>query len=311
MILYFSATGTSKYVAEQIAKATGEKIVPLKELVRQEKYSLTVPEGENFGVVMPTYWEGLPAILLDYLQKVEINLEGSSHYCFFVATYGCDYGNILSTAQKEFGKVGISFDSLYAACFVDNWSPMFYLKDAQRNRLAEENGEAETRAIIEQIMRREKGHSLPDQMPGIMAAAAKANYNRIRKTKNFRLDRENVSAAGCAPDNAPSMPLSCRKESQNGSRKNVPCASAVSTVARRQRLTTTEGFATGSMSIVMSCWMIEKGRKWQWITGKWVSGFTFASTRARKFSLRWKMCAASSTYPPQHFKASGLAARLK
>ena len=62
MILYFSATGTSKYVAEQIAKATSDKIVPLKELVRQETYSIAVPEGENFGVVMPTYWEGLPAI---------------------------------------------------------------------------------------------------------------------------------------------------------------------------------------------------------------------------------------------------------
>lgn len=78
MILYFSATGTSKYVAEQIAKATNDKIVPLKELVRQETYSIAVPEGENFGVVMPTYWEGLPAILLDYLQKVEINLEGAA-----------------------------------------------------------------------------------------------------------------------------------------------------------------------------------------------------------------------------------------
>lgn len=78
MILYFSATGTNKYVAEEIAKATGEKIVPLKELVRQEKYSLTVPEGEIFGVVMPTYWEGLPAILLDYLTKAEIHLEGSN-----------------------------------------------------------------------------------------------------------------------------------------------------------------------------------------------------------------------------------------
>ena len=164
MILYFSATGTNKYVAEQIAKATDEKIVPLKEMVRQEKYSITVPEGENFGVVMPTYWEGLPAILLDYLQKAEILLEGADHYCYFVATYGCDYGNVLSTVQKEFGKVGIQFDSLYAARFVDNWSPMFYLKNAECNRRAEENGEAETRIIIGQILRREKGHRLPDQM---------------------------------------------------------------------------------------------------------------------------------------------------
>ena len=199
MILYFSATGTNKYVAEQIAKATDEKIVPLKELVRQENYSITVPEGENFGVVMPTYWEGLPAILLDYLQDAEIHLEGTEHYCYFVATYGCDYGNILSTAQKEFGKVEIQFDSLYAAGFVDNWSPMFYLKDAERNRLAEENGEAET--IRCQKLRR--------QQPRRITIA-------YAKRKTFAWIAKNVSAAGCALDSARSLPLPCKTASRSG-----------------------------------------------------------------------------------------------
>ena len=193
MIVYFSATGTNKYVAQELASATGEEMIPLKELVRQEKYRLTVLEGEDFGVVMPTYWEGLPSILLDYLEQAEIELLGSNHYCYFVATYGCDYGNILSTAQKEFGRIGIHFDSLYAARFVDNWSPMFYLKDKERNRRAEETGEAETKRIVQQVMNKELGHTLPNQMSALGAAAAKANYNRIRKTKRFKLDSSNNS----------------------------------------------------------------------------------------------------------------------
>ena len=44
MIVYFSATGTNKYVAQELTKATGEEMIPLKELVRQGKYRLTVPE---------------------------------------------------------------------------------------------------------------------------------------------------------------------------------------------------------------------------------------------------------------------------
>ncbi|MCR5758718.1 MAG: EFR1 family ferrodoxin [Selenomonas sp.] len=203
MIVYFSATGTNKYVAQELAKATGEEIVPLKELVRQQKYQLTVPAGENFGVVMPTYWEGLPSILLDYLSQAEIDLEDQKAYCYFVATYGCDYGNILSTAQKEFGKLGIQFDSLYAARFVDNWSPMFYLKDVDRNRRAEENGEAETRRIVQQVLRKEKGHTLPNQMSALGAAAAKANYNRIRKTKRFRLDIHKCIGCGLCAKQCP------------------------------------------------------------------------------------------------------------
>ncbi len=199
MIVYFSATGTNKYVAQELARATGEEIVPLKALVRQQKFHLTVPAGENFGVVMPTYWEGLPSILLDYLSQAEIDFQDQGTYCYFVATYGCDYGNILSAARKEFGRLGIHFDSLYAARFVDNWSPMFYLKDPDRNRRAEENGEEETRRIVQQVLRREKGHTLPDQMSALGAAAAKANYNRIRKTKRFKLDTGKCIGCGlCA-----------------------------------------------------------------------------------------------------------------
>lgn len=199
MVIYFSATGTNKYVAQELAKATGEAMLPLKDLVRNNRYDIKIAEGENLGIVVPTYWEGLPSILLDYLEKASFDFAGSEHYCYFVATYGCDYGNILSTAQKEFSKVGVHFDSLYAARFVDNWSPMFYLKDASRNRRAEENGEAETRLIVQQVLRKEKGHTLPNQMSALGAAAAKANYNRIRKTKRFKLAADKCMGCGlCA-----------------------------------------------------------------------------------------------------------------
>mgnify|MGYP002625845062 CR=1 FL=1 len=49
MILYFSATGNSKYVARELSVGTGENMVPLKDLIRNKDYELTVPDGENFG----------------------------------------------------------------------------------------------------------------------------------------------------------------------------------------------------------------------------------------------------------------------
>lgn len=199
MIIYFSATGNSKYTAERIAEATNDRIVPLKNLVRQKIYDLEIAAGENFGVIMPTYWEGLPSILIDYLEQANIQLAGGAHYCYFVATYGCDYGNILSTAQKAFRRKGVEFDSLYAARYVDNWSPMFNLKSPERNRRAELNGAAETAEIARQIASREVGHTLPDQMSAITAEAAKLNYNRIRKTKLFSVDKNRCIGCGlCA-----------------------------------------------------------------------------------------------------------------
>lgn len=85
MILYFSATGNNKYVAQELSEATGERMVALRDLVCGDVEKLVVADGEDFGVVMPTYREGLPSILLDWLRHVEVRLEGGAHYCYFVA----------------------------------------------------------------------------------------------------------------------------------------------------------------------------------------------------------------------------------
>ena len=85
MVIYFSATGTNKYVAQELAKATGEAMLPLKDLVRNNKYNINVAEGENLGIVMPTYWEGLPSILLDYLEKARFVFAGSEHMAVIMA----------------------------------------------------------------------------------------------------------------------------------------------------------------------------------------------------------------------------------
>ena len=82
MVIYFSATGTNKYVAQELAKATGDTLLPLKDLVREDKYDIKIANDENLGIVMPTYWEGLPSILLDYLEKVHFVFAGCNHYCY-------------------------------------------------------------------------------------------------------------------------------------------------------------------------------------------------------------------------------------
>ena len=86
MIVYFSGTGNSKYVAERLAAATNETAVSIEGL----SANITLNDGERFGLVVPTYFWELPAIVREFLDKLTIK-NAAGHYIYFVATYGTSF----------------------------------------------------------------------------------------------------------------------------------------------------------------------------------------------------------------------------
>ena len=74
MILYFSGTGNCKYVAEQIAAAVGGTAVS----VEDSDGKITLKKGEIFGIVFPTHFWELPAIMREFLEKASITAGGES-----------------------------------------------------------------------------------------------------------------------------------------------------------------------------------------------------------------------------------------
>ena len=49
MILYFSGTGNSLYIAKKLAELLDDRIVSIAELVCKEQYRLSVDKDENIG----------------------------------------------------------------------------------------------------------------------------------------------------------------------------------------------------------------------------------------------------------------------
>ena len=54
MVVYFSGTGNSKYVAERIAGSLQEKLICMNERIKSGDTG-SVKTGENLVVVVPTY----------------------------------------------------------------------------------------------------------------------------------------------------------------------------------------------------------------------------------------------------------------
>ncbi len=60
MILYFSATGNSKYAAARLAQATGQELVFIPDCIRSGRDTFA---DAAIGIVSPTYDWGLPSIV--------------------------------------------------------------------------------------------------------------------------------------------------------------------------------------------------------------------------------------------------------
>ena len=65
MVLYFSGTGNSKYVAKRIADALGDTLLSMNERIKAGDAS-AVGCGERLVIVTPTYAWRIPRIVRDW-----------------------------------------------------------------------------------------------------------------------------------------------------------------------------------------------------------------------------------------------------
>ena len=89
MILYFSGTGNSKYVAKRIADALGDEILNLNDRIKASD-TLSVETDERLIVVTPTYAWRIPRVVRDWLRKTELR---GAKQVWFVMTCGSEIGN--------------------------------------------------------------------------------------------------------------------------------------------------------------------------------------------------------------------------
>jgi ferredoxin len=96
MILCFSGTGNSRYVAGQIVKGINDEILSLNERIKREDFG-AVPSLRPLGFVTPTYAWRIPRIVEDFIQKTEFT---GNNRAFFVMTCGSDTGNAVKYLRK-------------------------------------------------------------------------------------------------------------------------------------------------------------------------------------------------------------------
>lgn len=225
MILYFSATGNCKHVAERIAAALDDKAVDIMSLIEYpmdgpSSILLTIHEP-YFGIVTPTYVYGLPKVVEDILRCVKLRGK-QSFYSFLVATFGTSPGNSGRFADRALQKNGNArLDAYYSVKMPDTYTPFFDLSDEAKVRQQNENADAEIEQVIALIKEQSKGNYMRRKIPAFLMVTYRPIYAFMRQTSLLHVENSCIGCGLCArqcPEKAIAMcdgkPMWTKKQCQ-------------------------------------------------------------------------------------------------
>jgi len=191
MIFYFSGTGNSKWVAEQIAKSTGDKAIDIAKRMKEHERIYKASHGESLGFVFPVYAWGPPDIVMQFAKGI---LTNSSNYVFAVCTCGSEAGDtikLLSGIVNIDAGFSIAMPNNYViGSKVDSQDTIKKKLSVAKNRLS---------IICEHIKAKEK---IMDVARGKLAAVKsniinKAFLSKGADTRKFNLDENCTSCEKC------------------------------------------------------------------------------------------------------------------
>ena len=105
MIFYFSGTGNSRWVAEQLSVLLNDRLIAISEAFASGEFTYTLAEGERLGFVFPTYSWGPAPVMVDFIKRMEINGYSEDTFVYMVTTCGDDVGLSVKIWQKALGEM--------------------------------------------------------------------------------------------------------------------------------------------------------------------------------------------------------------
>jgi len=147
MIFYFSGTGNSRWVAQEIARQTKDEAVDIAVLRKIGAPHYEPAEGETIGFVFPIHAWRVPEIMYDFAVGMKYD---ESNFVFAVATCGSDVGNGLSHFAER-----VPVKSSYTIAMPNNYIKSYPVDSPKRVEACVRNAQAKLPGICAAIMAKE------------------------------------------------------------------------------------------------------------------------------------------------------------
>ncbi len=119
MVLYFSGTGNSEYIARVIAESLGEKLISANKLMKAGE-QVIAEDGERLVFVSPVYAWRLPRVFQSYIEKCKL-----SGKAYFILTCGDNICNAQKYIEKFCKKTSLKLMGVGEVVMPENYIAMF------------------------------------------------------------------------------------------------------------------------------------------------------------------------------------------
>lgn len=127
MILYFTGTGNSRYIAKVIASITKDKLVSINEKIQTRDTQAIQTDG-RIVFVLPTYGWRIPRVAEEWIRKTEFT---STEKVWFLMNCGSGIGNGAGYIKKLCREKSFSYMGTMGITMPENYIAMFQTPDKQ------------------------------------------------------------------------------------------------------------------------------------------------------------------------------------
>jgi ferredoxin len=196
MIIFFSGTGNSRFVAEKIAELTGDTLCDASFFTRSGTGG-DFSEAEHFVFVFPVYVAAPPMIFLDFIHKS--SFPENAPVWFVMTCAGSKCGDAEYCRQTAHEKC-LTYLGTAAVRMPQNYITFFHTRNEEENRRTIQQALPVIGELSDQIRNRT---AFPDSgskpwLHALIKTAVGIYYQVFMKAKHFRTASECVGCGYCA-----------------------------------------------------------------------------------------------------------------